>query len=121
MTKKEFEILESWALVTGKDLSNSEDRTLLYGYTFNRETYHVYLKDGEIHAIVYEGFHLVKEMNVKDNFDYGSCKRLYPAKCDYEFCQLLRERQVSLPFSFWEEPVDEPLPYYGSILEDFQH
>ena len=39
-------------LITTQNLNNRQDRTLLYGYTCDRETWHVYLKKGNIHTVV---------------------------------------------------------------------
>jgi hypothetical protein len=41
-------------LVAASELSDRTDRTLLFGYTCDRQTFHVYLKDGEINRIVYD-------------------------------------------------------------------
>lgn len=35
-------------LITGDDLVNERDRTLLYGYTCDRKTFHVYLKYSQL-------------------------------------------------------------------------
>ena len=59
MNKLEYEMLESVErkeeeIICAEDLKpNLKDRTLLYGYTCERETFHVYIKDKEIHVVVY--------------------------------------------------------------------
>lgn len=73
------------------------DRTLLYGYTCDRKTFHVYLKDKEIHTVFYDISYEEKdpnpikmaEVHVMSNRDYIPDKRLYPEACDYQFCKLL--------------------------------
>lgn len=88
MKKEEFEklseIKKSEDLITVKDLVNKKDRTLLYGYTCSRETFHVYLKNLEIHTIIYQMDYLtnkpinMREILVEDNYKYIPDKRLYP-------------------------------------------
>lgn len=97
------------------DIVNKNNRTLLYGYTCDRDTWHVYLKDCEIHAVVYNGREDDSELYrivVVSNSDYIPNKRLYPARCDFEFCKLLKERGVDFTFTAWEE-VSEKKIYYG--------
>ncbi len=103
-------------------LINKEDRTLLYGYTCDRETWHVYLKHKKIHAIKYKNNYIrkcpvyVEKILICDNSDYIPNKRLYPTACDYEFCMRLKERGYELPFT---SPDDrEKTQYYGYTLED---
>lgn len=114
------------------------NKTLMYGYTCERETFHVYIKDEQIYVVVYETDYSIlyneelssfmrgepkpknmRQIEVKSNRDYVPNKRLYPERCDYNFCKLLKERGIELPFSHWGEEV--PLNkkgYYGFILED---
>ena len=105
------------------------DRTLLYGYTCERETFHVYLKNNEIFVVVYNTEYSrgkpvpknMRQITVKSNNDYVPDKRLYPEKCDYKFCKLLKEKGVDLPFTHWSEiPDDQYRPYYGFTLEDLE-
>lgn len=65
----------------------------------------------------------MRQIKVTSNHDYVPDKRLYPERCDYNFCLLLKERGVHLPFTTWTEPIeiylDDPrYPYYGFTLED---
>lgn len=107
------------------------NKTLLYGYTCERETFHVYIKNEQIHTVVYNTEYFrgeavpknIRELVIKSNHDYVPDKRLYPERCDYNFCKLLKERGVQLPFTTWSEPVeidleDSRYPYYGFTLED---
>lgn len=99
------------------DLKNIEPRTLLYGYTCKRETWHVYIDfSGRIRVIFYpynEDF--TEILLLESNQDYIPDKRLYPAKCDYEFCSLLIRAGCTLPFTTFEE-VKTPMQYYGEII-----
>ena len=129
MTLKELEFLKNInkinELITAKDLLNTKDRTLLYGYMCTRETFHVYLKNNEIHTVIYSRDYSensikpknMREISIKSNANYIPDKRLYPETCDYEFCVLLKERDIYLPFTTYDEK--RPLcNYYGFTLED---
>lgn len=103
------------------------NRTLLYGYTCERETFHVYLKDQKIYTVVYNTDYSIvepkpknmRQIEVKSNSDFVPDKRLYPERCDYHFCLALKERGVDLPFTHWSEEVaPNKRGYYGFILED---
>jgi hypothetical protein len=116
------------------------DKTLLYGYTCNRETFHVYIKHAQIYVVVYEvdysinydnqlgGFMRgdgkpknMRHIEVKSNKDYIPDKRLYPERCDYNFCKLLKERGIDLPFTHWSEEIEpNEKGYYGFTLEDVE-
>ena len=127
MKKEEFEklseIKKSENLITVKDLVNKQDRTLLYGYTWSRETFHVYLKNLEIHTIIYQMDYIthkpinMREILVDSNYKYIPDKRLYPETCDYEFSKLLKENGEALPFTCFNEDR-EVSDFYGYTLED---
>ena len=80
---QEEDSLYGGGVITGSDLSNQEDRTLIWGYTTDRRSWHVYLKDGEIHSYVY-GVHngdSFTKLSVSSNEGYIPNKRLYPECC----------------------------------------
>ena len=118
-------------VISAKDILNDSlcDRTLLYGYTCDRSTFHVYLKEGLIHTITYKidysgeiGNHKpvdMKEICVESNRDYIPDKRLYPECCDFYFCKLLKEKNIYLPFTTFnhERPFSM---FYGFTLEDME-
>jgi len=121
MTKNEYEDLRKldWnppPPLSGKDLNDQTDRTLLYGYTCDRESWHVYLRDGEIVVLIYMNESDPEILTVLSNHDYIPNKRLYPECCDYEFCNLLsKDRDVVLPFTVWMD-LREEKQYYGYVL-----
>lgn len=131
MTKAEIKLLDD--IIKGKEMPIGildlipfvEDRTLLYGYTCQRDTFHVYIKNNQIHAVVYNtdySQNIPKPMNMREititsNRDYIPDKRLYPEKCDYRFCEMLARRDISLPFTGWTAGVEEKA-FYGFTLED---
>ena len=114
------------------------NKTLLYGYTCERETFHVYIKNEQIYVVVYETDYSIdynkelgsfmrgepkpknmRRIEVKSNRDYVPDKRLYPERCDYNFCLLLKEKGVDLPFTHWSEEIEpNEKGYYGFTLED---
>lgn len=124
--------------VSARDLENQEDRTLLYGYTVDRDTWHVYLRDGVIHRFVYSPDYNVRVVPEPDqwafqnvnalSYDYFQTwyngealipsKRLYPNHCDYEFCSFMKSNGFSLPFGNWVEGLaGEPRgPFAGAVF-----
>lgn len=131
MKKEEFVRLKELRdrekpIISGDDLLHKRDRTLLYGYTCDRRTFHVYIKDIKIHVITYhvnyqDGIdspktEKIKEIEVTDNQDFIPDKRLYPETCDYEFCKRLQNMGYELPFTTWNDDRPES-QFYGEILE----
>lgn len=127
MKREEFDKLEQKEkapepLISTQDLNNKQDRTLLYGYTCDRDTWHVYLKNGNIHTVLYRNSAFreipvgLKEIQIKANQDYIPNKRLYPAACDYEFCMLLQDSGYHLPFTNFDDR--EQTAFYGYTIED---
>lgn len=118
MDKQAMERLRDVQVISRKltidDLQDQSPRTLLYGYTCDRETWHVYILDGEIRTILYGGYSDkgVYDINPENDEDYVPDKRLYPECCDEEFCTLLLERGIHLPFTTFNENREEK-QYYG--------
>jgi len=101
-------------------LSDEDDRTLLYGYDCERNTWHTYLKDSIFYHVVYDSKGLILR---RENYGFEikflnniiPNKRLYPECCDFEFCKLLKEKGVHLPFTTWSNK--EYNVYYGKTIE----
>lgn len=121
MNLRQYKTVANYKMITANDLINKDDRTLLYGYTYNRDTWHVYLKDGEIVTVVYGYKRAPARVKVATNGGYMPSKRLYPECCDFEFCNLLKEKGVYLPFAKWDElrtgRRESSVIYYGEILK----
>ena len=101
-------------------LQDKTPRTLLYGYTLDRETWHVYLDDaGVIHRVVYHPDLMLSHQagGFKENAELIPSKRLYPEHCDYEACVLLAKAGVSLPFTTLSEHISEK-PFHGKTAEE---
>lgn len=129
MKKNQFDELKNSettkdSVISVNDLSCDKDRTLIYGYTCERETFHVYIKNKEIHVVIYKTDYEqnkaknMREMSVTSNWSYVPDKRLYPERCDYDFCQLLIRKNISLPFTSWDEQEKSFVTegFYGYIL-----
>lgn len=128
MNKEEYENIIDLQLkgvspVNVDDLYNKSDRTLLYGYTCDRDTFHVYIKDMKIHAVTYRTDYennaiiFMEEIQIAKNDDYIPNKRLYPETCDFEFCEKLKKLGCRLPFTTWSDGRSEA-QFYGFTLED---
>lgn len=88
---------------------DGEDRTLLFGYTVDRDIFHVYLLDGRIHKHIYSHsketlYHEAREswsgeLLVPD-------KRVHPSPTDFSFARLLASRGVSISWTTWDPEVN---------------
>jgi len=110
-------------LATAKAIYDQTPRTLVYGYTTDKNTLHVYLDDGIVHKVVYnyQG-QLLEHKTQTDGLLFSECasnKRLYPEACDFEFCSLLKRRGVELPFYTWNDKR-EPAAFYGKRLAELR-
>ena len=129
MTLKELEKLnrlehKQFEIIKAEDMSNTEDRTLIYGYTCERESFHVYIKDKEIHVVIYRTTYSdprrpeqMREIIPTIAREYVPDKRIYPAACDFEFCRLLQDRGVTLPFTYYDDR-DTNKKFFAFTLED---
>lgn len=125
MQKQEFLLLEkSDNFITEADLSDKSDRTLILGDTCERETFHVYLKNGEIFNIIYKtmgpnGPIGLRSVSITVNQEYLPDKRIYPEACDYEFCRLLQRAGCFLPFTYCDDDAHfiKQDGYYGYVAK----
>jgi hypothetical protein len=98
-------------------MSDMTPRTLAYGYTCDRETFHVYLDEkGLINRLVYRSDETVVSHSAQKGFPADELipnKRLYPEACDFEFCEkLLPLLEYGLPFTSYNEKREAKL-YHG--------
>ncbi len=100
-------------------LTDQRDRTLLYGYDCDRNTWHVYLKDGVIHRIVYpfRGDVLVEDVG-PDHVPAALVpdKRLYPERCDFEFCMMLARLGVAMSFTVFGQDPTPGVAFHGRLI-----
>jgi len=107
-------------IISIKDLKNKSSRTLLWGYTTDRRSHHVYIADGKLHVYVYVyGGRIEPEYRYYDSgvLKLSSVvpnKRLYPEACDYEFCLLLKEKNIYLPFTTFNSEREHK-QYHGTV------
>ena len=110
-------------VVNAKCMYNQSDRTLVFGYTADKDTFHVYLEAGIIHKVVYNfRGELLAHKSQSDGLQYAECaqaKRLYPETCDFDFCSLLKRRGISLSFYIWTANR-EPAAFYGKRLSELK-
>ena len=128
MTKNDFDALRivpvSPAAVTSEMLADKTPRTLLYGYTYARDTLHVYLdKKATIVQLMYsEPGPQPKLLEHRDGAVGEAClaqaKRWYPQYCDYAFCRLLKAQNFHVVFTTWEDPK-RTTAYVGRLLVEF--
>ena len=111
-------------VVTVYDISGA-DRTLTLGYDCDRNTFHVWVEEGCIHAMLYSGHDTVDRLRAKVVLwrDYGlglparilrPNKRVHPQYTDVTFARTMRDLGFQLPFTNWSEPAREG-PFYGAL------
>jgi hypothetical protein len=106
----------------GCDLQNKTPRTLIYGYTCDRHTFHVYLDgNGLLNRVIYDSDRFLvshaDESAALEASNYSPEKRAYPEACDLEFCQLLSQSGVEIPFTAFSEDR-KAADWYGLRLEE---
>lgn len=82
------------------------DRTLLYGYSIDRHSWHVYVQGGEIHLCVYASDGWVEEHTAAETWPARNLipdKRVYPHATEAGFARLLLSRGVSIPFTTFRD------------------
>jgi hypothetical protein len=118
----------------GERVFGFHDRTLLYGYTCDRDTFHVYLKGGHIHRTIYRS-----TTDVVSHVDFGrECdgtqlvpdKRVYAAPTDFAFARMLIRKGVPFTFTTWDDDMAKRVAdhyntpgvgnFFGKTLEDFE-
>ena len=124
MTEQEYEALTAYQAsperIGAHMLLNRKPRTLIWGYDVDRNSFHAYLgNDGKIHIVLYafEGYLLShKTEDEAAPREYVPNKRVYPAACDLEFCRILMDADVSIPFTTFE--ARQEAAFYGDVLEE---
>lgn len=108
--------------ISVSELNNpDQDRTLLWGYTCERDSLHVYLKDGLLHRVLYK---FPDKLIIATSGESLPCsamapdKRAYPAACDEQFAQLMVEKNQYVSYTTFDERPD--IPFHGKLLEELQ-
>jgi hypothetical protein len=124
MTKGQFEIVETWGDESRNEkfieaalqsMSDKTDRTLIWGYTLNRDSFHVYLKNRNIYKVIYEYRQEPEQYPINSVYDVLPNKRAYPEACDFEFCRFIKSLGVEISFTTFDDKR-EVKKYHGEIL-----
>lgn len=110
----------SKAVINVAELDRSaEDRTLLWGYTLERDSFHVYIKDGVLHRVVY-GYPNKLIIHIQGEelacASLAPCKRAYPAACDEQFSRLMLEKGQYISYTTFTERED--IPFHGLVADE---
>lgn len=129
MTLPEYDKYKSHDnLIIVQNLKNKSDRTLLYGYTIDRKTVHLYLKDKEFHYLVYEDYtndnvktfkYTLLGKEIKYIYNFIPSKRAYPECCDIEFSYLIKKAGYDIPFTGFNE-LREVKQFYGKLYPEIK-
>lgn len=102
-------------------LKNAVSRTLLFGGTRNRDSFHVYLgADARLHLVEYDKDGFLVRHATEDELlleEYEPSRHAYPEACDFEFCKLLQDNGVHPNFLQYEESPAAAV-FYGKLLAD---
>lgn len=124
MNKREFKDLQDRAdrpkRLRGYMLANRSPRTLVYGATHIRHTFHVYLGDDQkFHLVTYDDDNFLQRHQTEAELhveEYEPTKYAYPEACDFEFTSLLQG--IGLDLSFLPYQEREEARFYGLRLDE---
>lgn len=111
-------------VLSASDLDNPDQgRTLLYGYTGDSDTFHVYLKGKLIHVTIYKNHYGRSPDDVRFTASHECLDlndipggHIYPAACDAQFCRLAINNGHGFSFAGFEAREDKP--FHGKLIED---
>jgi hypothetical protein len=109
--------------VVADDIPGPE-RTVLLGYTCDRQTWHVYLHGAYVHLLVY-GARGGAVFRYEKRYRWLAAelvpdKRVYPESTDLDFSRLLISRGVELPFTNFNEDRHARVglwPFHAAIYD----
>lgn len=116
------------ATVHVADLGPGPDHTLLYGYTCDRESWHVYLENDMINWVKYWDLGESGELINSGSADTWVAeelvpnKRVYPEFTDYAFACDLRDAGVEVSYRRFSEEryqLSRTRRFHGMRLSDF--
>lgn len=127
MNANQYELLQSKKISISLDkMKDLKNRTLIYGYDCDRNSFHLYLKDKMFCLLRYSSTNIISYQ--KGYFLLpNNCipnKRVYPESCDFEFCELLNDYGISIPFTIFNTQRAKNLKrrkYHGlTVSLDYQ-
>lgn len=77
------------------DFKNRNDRTLIFGYTVEKYSFHVYLKNNMLHICIYNDQNKIIYYDTSEYFNVdhlSPSKRSYPESFDEEFLKIALDK-----------------------------
>lgn len=129
MTEQEFNSFTGLVIPSaprGVDLQDHRPRTLIYGYTLERHSFHLYLDDEcRLQRVIYDHHDVLLEACSENSLAWHDCrpdKRAYPESCDLEFCRTLELAGYLMPFTKFDPDRARKLqdaPFHGKQRHEF--
>ena len=110
------------------------DRTLIYGYTVERDTFHVYAKDGELHKFIYRTERpkhggdfdrvlvvvLYERRRTYEAQELSPSKAIYWERSDFDLCMKLARLEAYMHFTTSGEAVAKrtEVPQFEGVTYD---
>jgi len=121
--EKHILIFDDADYISGHSFIDKTDRTLLYGFTLDRQSHHVYLKNGILYLYIYSGKNIdtIKSGIFTYLRELIPTKRIYPESIDTEFMNLLISKSLSVDFTTYDKERYEKLKYqnfHGDIINE---
>lgn len=81
------------------DIDDPVAHTLAYGYTADRDSWHAYTTDDELHVLLYDRYEQITHVHGEKLPAYllRPNKRVYPDTVDDQFARLMRDLDYELP------------------------
>lgn len=107
------------------DFSGS-DKTLLYGYTCEKKSWHIYKKDGLLHKLVYGYPAFFISYDARESFilsDLIPDKRVFPECTDFHLAKMFLAASIDVPYLPFDNNAhlrDSQLArtFYGLVREE---
>lgn len=124
MNKKDFEFHQQYFKTNQVPTIGIMDlppgsRTLLYGYTLDRDAFHVYRQGHLLHVVVYNAYSAIMSHQTGKEFPVdrlAPSKRAYPEATDRVFAAQLQGKGQDPCFTTWDDERAEQWgagPFYG--------
>lgn len=111
--------------VSAQDMAAGGDRTLLYGYTCDRDNFHVYLEEGLIYRLVYRSGAVVSYQG-REKWTIRELvpdKRAYPESTDYTFGLLAATYRIYIPYTAYDRHRAarvKAMQFHGSRFDEVE-